>query len=122
MRRDWGSVAAVDTAPAVLVVEDEPALAQSVQYTLEQECFRVLIAGDHPTLRELLPLQDFGESRREEAHDKHIDDRPIASDRDPNRDSADPSFPGRRRASRPNSRGSSSRNREPSGTRADLGC
>ena len=46
MRRDWGSVAAVDTVPAVLVVEDEPALAQSVQYTLEQECFRVLIAGD----------------------------------------------------------------------------
>ena len=35
-----------ETAPAVLVVEDEPALAQSVQYTLEQECFRVLIAGD----------------------------------------------------------------------------
>jgi two-component system, OmpR family, response regulator RegX3 len=39
-------VAVVETAPAVLVVEDEPALAQSVQYTLEQECFRVLIAGD----------------------------------------------------------------------------
>jgi two-component system response regulator RegX3 len=39
-------VAAVDSVPAVLVVEDEPALAQSVQYTLEQECFRVLIAGD----------------------------------------------------------------------------
>jgi two-component system response regulator RegX3 len=39
-------VAVAESAPAVLVVEDEPALAQSVQYTLEQECFRVLIAGD----------------------------------------------------------------------------
>jgi two-component system response regulator RegX3 len=31
---------------AVLVVEDEPALAETVQYTLEREGFRVTVAGD----------------------------------------------------------------------------
>ena len=31
---------------AVLVVEDEPALAETVQYSLEREGFRVTVAAD----------------------------------------------------------------------------
>jgi two-component system response regulator RegX3 len=35
-----------DGVPVVLLVEDEPSLAESVQYSLEREGFRVLIAPD----------------------------------------------------------------------------
>jgi len=35
-----------DPVPAVLVVEDEPALADSIQYSLEREGFRVVVAPD----------------------------------------------------------------------------
>ena len=38
-------VSAQSNAP-VLLVEDEPALVESVQYSLEQECFRVVVASD----------------------------------------------------------------------------
>ena len=34
------------SAPPVLLVEDEPALADSIQYSLEREGFRVSVAGD----------------------------------------------------------------------------
>jgi two-component system, OmpR family, response regulator RegX3 len=34
------------TAPCVLLVEDEPSLAESIRYSLERECCRVLIAPD----------------------------------------------------------------------------
>ena len=35
-----------DPAPTVLVVEDEPSLADSIQYSLEREGFQVQIAAD----------------------------------------------------------------------------
>jgi len=35
-----------EPVPAVLVVEDEPALADSIQYSLEREGFRVVVAPD----------------------------------------------------------------------------
>ena len=35
-----------DEQCSVLVVEDEPSLAESIRYSLERECCRVLIAGD----------------------------------------------------------------------------
>ena len=39
-------MATTDTTPPVLVVEDEPSLAESIKYSLERECCRVVIAGD----------------------------------------------------------------------------
>lgn len=37
------------TVPTILLVEDEPALAESVDYNLEQEGFKVIIAADGAT-------------------------------------------------------------------------
>jgi DNA-binding response OmpR family regulator len=38
--------AAAEPAAPVLVVEDEPALAESIRYSLERECCRVVTAAD----------------------------------------------------------------------------
>jgi two-component system response regulator RegX3 len=41
-----GSLIDADDQCSVLVVEDEPSLAESIRYSLERECCRVMIAGD----------------------------------------------------------------------------
>ena len=46
-----------DPVPAVLVVEDEPALADSIQYSLEREGFRVVVAPDGEAAISRFPKQ-----------------------------------------------------------------
>jgi len=46
------SVAGTAEAP-ILLVEDEPSLAESIRYSLEQECCRVVVAGDGEQAMEL---------------------------------------------------------------------
>ena len=40
------AVADVAPAPHILVIEDEPAIAESIEFTLEREGYRVVVAGD----------------------------------------------------------------------------